>query len=77
MNTLVVEIKGELPWELIFSDNMAHVAETEEELQEKVLSWQRVLGEGGLKMNATKSDGCYRKEVEKQECRSETSMRPC
>ena len=56
MDTLVNEIKSEIPWELIFADDIALMAETAEELQEKVWKWQGALEKGGLKMNARKSE---------------------
>ena len=56
MDTLVNEIKSEIPWELIFVDDIALMAETEEKLQKKVWNWQRALEKGGLKMNARKSE---------------------
>ena len=40
---------------LIFADDMALMAETEEEVQQKVINWQAVLRKGGLKMNPQKS----------------------
>lgn len=41
---------------LAFADDTAPVAVIGEELQAKVLSWQRALGEGGMKMNVVKSE---------------------
>ena len=56
MDTLTSEIRKTIPWELIFSDDIALVVTTEEELQEKVIRWQEVLRKGGLKMNAENSE---------------------
>ena len=43
-------------WELIFEDDIALLAESEEELQEKVQRWLASLIRGGLKMSAEKSE---------------------
>ena len=56
MNTLTSEIRKTIPWELIFADDIALMATTEEELQEKIIRWQEALRKGGLKMNAQKSE---------------------
>ena len=52
MDTLTSEIRKTIPWELIFVDDIALMATTEEEPQEKVIRWQEALRKGGLKMNA-------------------------
>ena len=39
-----------------FADDIALMATTEEELQEKVIRWQEALRKGGLKTNAQKSE---------------------
>ena len=55
MDTLSVEIRTSVPWELIFADDIALMADTEEELQQKVINWQEALRKGELKMNTQKS----------------------
>ena len=56
MDTLTEEVRSDIPWELIFADDIALLAESEEELQEKVQRWQASLIRGGLKMGAEKSE---------------------
>ncbi len=56
MDTLPREIRNTIPWELIFADDIALMATTEEELQKKVTRWQEALRKGGLKINAQKSE---------------------
>ena len=56
MDTLTEEVRTKTLWELIFADDIALVACTEEELQEKVQKWQRNLSRGGLKMSVEKSE---------------------
>ena len=46
MDTLPREIRNTIPWELIFADDIALMATTEEELQEKVTRWQEALRKG-------------------------------
>ena len=55
MDTLTEEIRSDIPWELIFADDIALSAEYEEDLQEKVQRWRASLIRG-LKMSAEKSE---------------------
>ena len=55
MDTLTSEIWKTIPWELIFADDVALMATTEE-LQEKVIRRQEAIRKGGLKINAQKSE---------------------
>ena len=52
MDTLSEEVRSDIPWELIFADDIALLAGSEEDLQEKVQRWQASLIRGGLKMSA-------------------------
>ena len=56
MDTLTEEVRTKALWELIFANDIALVAGTEEELQEKAQKWQRNLSRGGLKMSVEKSE---------------------
>ena len=56
MDTLTEEVRSDISWELIFEDDIALLAEYEEELQKKVQRWQTSLIKGELKMNAEKSE---------------------
>ena len=47
--------KGQ-PDELIYADDIAILAAPEEELQEKILSWQDELERKGLKVNSRKTE---------------------
>ena len=53
MDTLSVEIRTSVPWELIFADDITLIAATE--LQRKVINWHNALSKGELKMNTQKS----------------------
>ena len=39
MDTLTEEVRSDIPWELILADDVVLLAESEEELQEKVRRW--------------------------------------
>ena len=54
MDTLTAEARTEIPWELIFADDIALMAGAKEELQWKVIRWQESLRKGDLKMNTRK-----------------------
>ena len=40
LDTLTGHIGTEISWELIFADDIAWIARTEEELERKILNWQ-------------------------------------
>ena len=40
-------VKKRLPWELLYADDLVLVAQTKEELREKVLQWKGVYGAKG------------------------------
>ena len=54
IDTLSAEARTEIPWELIFPDDIALMARTKGELQRKLTKWQEALYKGGLKMNTRK-----------------------
>ena len=56
IDVLSKDVRKGTPWELLFADDMAITAETEEELQEGVVEWQRNMENGGLRMNAEKPE---------------------
>lgn len=48
--------RAEDMWELLFADGLAILAESEDQLQEGMLIWQKDLERFGLKMNAIKTE---------------------
>ena len=56
IDVLSKDVRKGAPWELLFADDLAITTETEEELQERVVEWQRSMESGGLRMNAEKSE---------------------
>ena len=53
IDVLSNDVRKGAPWKLLFADDLAITAETEE-LQERVVEWQRSMESGGLRMNAEK-----------------------
>ena len=56
LDTLTSDLRNnEDLWELLFADNLVIISDTEEELQERFLTWKRSLERGGLKVNLGKT----------------------
>ena len=47
--------KEGLPWELLYADDLVLVAQSKEELREKVLRWKECMDLKGLKVNIEKT----------------------
>lgn len=43
-------------WDLLYADDLVIMAESENELQQRLVAWQECLERGGLKVNATKTE---------------------
>lgn len=56
LDVLSENIRRQDKWEMLFADDLVITAETEEELQRRVLEWQERLENGGLKVNAGKTE---------------------
>ena len=54
MDTLTEMVRTNVPWEMIFADDIVLVGRSEEELQAKILEWQRSLTKGGLKIGRSR-----------------------
>ncbi|GFR73286.1 RNA-directed DNA polymerase from mobile element jockey-like [Elysia marginata] len=54
LDTISEECRNGLPWELLFADDLAIIADSEEELQRRWLKWQIGLESNGLKVNTGK-----------------------
>ena len=58
LEALSNEIREELPWELLYIDNLVLMAESLDLLKEKFVKWKDSLEYRGLKVNVSKtSDG--------------------
>ena len=49
------EISGELPWELLYADDLVLIAQNEDELRQKLLTWKSTLEAEGLKAIVSKT----------------------
>ena len=56
MDVLSEEIRDEELWELLYADDLVITAESEAELQSRIVEWQESLERGGLKVNANKTE---------------------
>ena len=56
INTISITVRRGLPTELLYADDLAITAESKEELEERLQSWQRALEAKGLKVNCRKTE---------------------
>ena len=56
IDVLSEHLRAENLWELLFADDLAIMADSKEQLQERLLKWQECLEKCGLKMNAKKTE---------------------
>ena len=49
-------MRTELPWELLYADNLAIIDITSTDTQNRLESWQKVLTDNGLKINVAKTE---------------------
>ena len=56
IDVLSKHLQAENLWELLFADNLIIMADSEEQLQERLIKWQKSLERFGLKMNAKKTE---------------------
>ena len=52
----MADIKDQVPWSVLFADDVALVATTREEAERKLEMWRRALGDRGLKISRTKTE---------------------
>src|SRR5260221_12313405 len=55
MDMVSKELREGLPWELLYADDLVLMAESENELREKLLKWKVGLEAKGLKVNVGKT----------------------
>ena len=53
---LCEECRNELPWELLFADDLAIISDSEDDLQRRWLKWQIGMESKGLKVNTGKTE---------------------
>ena len=49
-------MRNELPWELLYADDLAIIAITSTDTQSRLETWQKVLTDNGLKINVAKTE---------------------
>ena len=55
MEVVTRRVKEGLPWELLYADDLVLMAQSKEELREKVLQWKECMELKGLKLNIEKT----------------------
>jgi len=75
LEALSKQFKVGLPWELLYADDLVLIAETEEELLEKIKRWKHGLEEKGLKVNIGKTKVMLN--TTKSAVKKDTGKYPC
>ena len=52
---IVMELRVALPWELLYADDLAVIAETEEELIKRLNKWKDNVESKGMRVNMNKT----------------------
>lgn len=55
MNTIMQELQHDIPWTLLYADDVLLAAATREELQQYVQMWNNRLSQFGLHLNIKKT----------------------
>ena len=61
MEAISREFRVALPWELLYADDLAVIAETEEELIKRLNEWKDNVESKGMKVNMNKTKVMYHK----------------
>ena len=56
VDTISQDVRNELPWELLYADDLAIIYVTSTDTQNRLESWQKVLTDNGLKINVAKTE---------------------
>ena len=56
VDTISQDVRNELPWELLYADDLAIIDVTSTDTQNRLESWQKVLTDNGLKINVAKTE---------------------
>jgi len=57
MEAISREFRVALPWELLYADDLAMIAETEEELIKRLNEWKDIVESKGMRVNIYKKQG--------------------
>jgi len=75
MEAISTEIRVALPWELLYADDLAVIAETEEELIKRLNEWKNNVESKGMRVNMNKTKVMI--SGERQKMRQKTVRWPC
>ena len=56
VDTISQDVRNELPWELLYADDLAIIDVTSTDTQNRLESWKKVLTDNGLKINVAKTE---------------------
>jgi hypothetical protein len=56
MDTITRDLQGDVPWTLLYADDVMVAAKTRDELQRRVQTWCDRLGQYGLRLNIAKTE---------------------
>ena len=56
VDTIFQDVRTELPWELLYADDLAVIDITSTDTQNRLESWQKVLTDNGLKIKVAKTE---------------------
>ena len=56
VDTIYQDVRTDLPWELLYADDLAIIDITSTDTQNRLESWQKVLTDNGLKINVTNTE---------------------
>ena len=56
VDTISQDVRTDLPWELLYADDLAIIDITSTDTQNRLESWQNVLTDNGLKINVAKTE---------------------
>ena len=56
VDTISQDVRTELPWELLYADDLAIIDITSTDTQSRLETWQKVLTDNGLKINVAKTE---------------------
>ena len=56
VDTISQDVRNELPWELLYADDLAIIDVASTDTQNRLESWQKVLTDNGLKSNVAKTE---------------------
>ena len=60
VDTISQDVRTELPWELLYADDMSINDITSTDTQNRLESWQKVLTDNGLKINVARLNICHK-----------------